>query len=197
MTQDDLPNWFKSDGQKNFEEILLPRFKERDARYLQIGAYTGDASIWLYEHLLKDTDSVLVDVDTWEGSDEVAHHAMNWDTVENVYDVKTVHARKERKIIKVKLTSDYFFKNNREQFDFIYVDGDHTAYGVIKDAVNAYECLKPGGIIAFDDYQWMGAKDPADRPQMAINAFLAIYRKKVNVLVNGYQLWVQKADTND
>ena len=193
MTEDtNLPNWFANDGQKNFEEILLPRFKGRDARYLQIGAYTGDASIWLYDNLLKNSDSVLVDVDTWEGSDEIAHHEMNWDTVENVYDTKIVHARNERKIIKVKLTSDYFFKNNQDKFDFVYVDGDHTAYGVIKDAVNAFEALKPGGIIAFDDYQWIGAHDPADRPQMAIDAFLAIYRKHITVLHKQYQCWVQK-----
>ena len=194
----DLPNWFAGDGQKNFAATLLPPLKGRDARYLQIGAYTGDASVWLYDNLLKDTDSVLIDVDTWEGSDEVAHHAMNWGTVENVYDAKILAARNERKIVKFKGTSDYFFKNNREKFDFIYVDGDHTAYGVIKDAVNAYECLKPGGIIAFDDYQWVGAHDPADRPGMAINAFLEIYRKRVDVLVKGYQLWVyKKEETNE
>lgn len=194
----DLPNWFASDAQKNFGEVLLPRLTGRDARYLQIGAYTGDASIWLYDNLLKDTDSVLIDVDTWEGSDEVAHHALNWDTVENVYNARILAARNERKIVKVKLTSDYFFRNNREKFDFIYIDGDHTAYGVIKDAVNAFEVLNPGGIIAFDDYQWSGGTDPADRPGMAINAFLQIYRKRVEVLVNGYQLWVtKKEETNE
>lgn len=198
MTNDtNLPNWFANDGQKNFDEILLTRFNGRDARYLQIGAYTGDASVWLYENLLKDTDSVLVDVDTWEGSDEVAHHEMNWKTVQDIYDEKIKQARDEKKIIKVRLTSDHFFKNNTDKFDFIYIDGDHTAYGVMKDAVNAFECLKPGGIIAFDDYQWIGAHDPADRPQMAINAFLEIYCKKVKVLVRGYQLWVQKEETNE
>jgi predicted O-methyltransferase YrrM len=190
----DLPNWFASDAQKNFEEVLLPRLTGRDARYLQIGAYTGDASIWLYDNLIKDTDSVLIDVDTWEGSDEVAHHALNWGTVENVYNARVLAARNERKIVKVKLTSDYFFRNNREKYDFIYIDGDHTAYGVIKDAVNAFEVLKPGGIIAFDDYQWNGAPDPADRPHMAINAFLEIYRKKISIIVQGYQLWVIKND---
>jgi predicted O-methyltransferase YrrM len=41
-----------------------------------------------------------------------------------------------------------------QTYDFIYVDGDHTAYGVIKDAIASYECLNVGGIIAFDDYQW-------------------------------------------
>jgi predicted O-methyltransferase YrrM len=194
MTQDNLPNWFESDALVNFEKVLVPEFKGKNARYLQIGAYSGDASIWLYDNLLKNTDSVLVDVDTWEGSNEAAHHSMNWNTVENVYDAKTVIGRTQRKIVKVKTTSDYFFKNNRELYDFIYIDGDHTAYGVIKDAVNAFECLNPGGIIAFDDYDWWGGIRPADRPRMAIDAFLEMYKGKIEVLLKGYQCWIRKVD---
>jgi len=192
MTQDNLPNWFANDGLANFERILKPEFQGKSARYLQIGSYTGDASAWLYKNLIAGTDSVLVDVDTWEGSDEIAHKQLNWGTVEDVYDAKTSVGRFDRKIVKVKLTSDYFFKNNRELYDFVYIDGDHTAYGVIKDAVNAFEVLKPGGIIAFDDYDWRGGIGPADRPRMAIDAFLNIYRNKVEVIIKKYQCWVRK-----
>ncbi len=187
-----LPNWFAKDGQENFENIVLPDYGGKNIRALQIGAYTGDASVWLYNNVLRGTDSVLVDVDTWEGSDEVAHHALDWGTVESVYDAKILVARNEKKIIKVKLTSDHFFRNNQEKFDFIYIDGDHTAYGVLKDAVNAYECLKPWGILAFDDYQWSGGDGPEDRPGMAIDAFLEIYKNKIEVIIKDYQCWVTK-----
>ena len=192
MTTNNLPNWFANDGEANFRKVLTPELKGRPARLLQIGSYAGDASLWLYENLLKDSEAFLVDVDTWEGSDEVAHKQLNWSTVEDVYDVKTRQARLDRKILKVKTTSDAFFKNNREFYDFIYIDGDHTAYGVIKDAVNAYEWLNIGGIIAFDDYDWRGGTGPADRPRMAIDAFLEIYRDKVEILLKGYQCWVRK-----
>ena len=188
----ELPNWFANDAQSNFATFVKTNFANKPSRLLQIGAYTGDASVWLYENVLRGSESVLVDVDTWEGSDEVAHHEMNWATVEAVYDAKTSEGRLARKIIKYKGTSDSFFKNNVETYDFVYVDGDHTAYGVIKDAVSAYEATKVGGIIGFDDYQWVGAVDPADRPNMAIEAFLQIYRKRVELLVKGYQCWVRK-----
>jgi len=187
-----LPNWFADDGQKNFSDITTPAFKGKNIRALQIGAYTGDASVWMYNNLLKNADSILIDVDTWEGSNETAHHQMNWGTVETVYDAKTFTARAERKIVKYKGTSDSFFLNNREKYDFIYIDGDHTAYGVLKDAVSAYECLNPGGILAFDDYQWSGGVGPEDRPGMAIDAFLEIYKDRVEVLRKGYQCWVIK-----
>ena len=190
MTQ--YVNWFANDGQSNFSTHLLPNLSNRPVRCLQIGAYTGDASVWLYDNILKNSDSVLVDVDTWEGSDEPVHHEMNWSTVESLYNAKTSAARADRKIIKYKGTSDEFFRNNREMYDFIYIDGDHTSYGVIKDAVSAYECLNVGGIMAFDDYLWSGAENPEDCPRMAIDSFLSIYIKRVSVFSKGYQLWVKK-----
>jgi predicted O-methyltransferase YrrM len=190
MTQ--YVNWFADDGQSNFKTYLLYDFAGKPSRYLQIGAYTGDASVWLYENLLKDSDSVLVDVDTWEGSEEPVHYNMNWHTVESLYDAKTITAREERKIVKYKETSDSFFKNNREMYDFIYIDGDHTAYGVLKDAVAAYECSNVGGIIAFDDYQWSAGLGAIKEPKMAIDAFQEIYKDRVELLLRDYQCWFRK-----
>ena len=187
-----LPNWFADDGQTNFENYTR-HLAERPSRLLQIGAYTGDASVWLYNNILYNyTDSVLVDVDTWEGSDEPVHHGLNWTSVETLYDTKTGPARANRQIVKYKGTSDGFFRNNVEKYDFIYIDGDHTAYGVIKDAVSAYECLNVGGIIGFDDYQWSAGLGANKEPRMAIDAFYAIYQERIEVLVNDYQFWVRK-----
>ena len=187
-----LPNWFADDGQTNFENYTR-HLAERPSRLLQIGAYTGDASVWLYNNVLYNhTGSILIDVDTWEGSDEPVHHGLNWTSVETLYDTKTGPARANRQIVKYKGTSDGFFRNNVEKYDFIYIDGDHTAYGVIKDAVSAYECLNVGGIIGFDDYLWSADLGANKEPKMAIDAFYSIYNERIEVLVNDYQFWVKK-----
>jgi predicted O-methyltransferase YrrM len=188
---DALPNWFANDGLPNFEKHLLS-YKDKPVRMLQVGAYTGDASVWLLENVLTHPESVLVDVDTWEGSDEPSHHQMQWNAVEHFYDVKTQRGRHDRKIVKVKGTSDWFFKNNLQQYDFIYIDGDHTAYGVIKDAVAAFECLKVGGILGFDDYLWSAGLGRINEPGMAIDAFWSIYSEKVSIITDGYQRWFKK-----
>lgn len=185
-------NWFANDGQNNFRTHLLQNFSGKPVRCLQIGAYTGDASVWLYDNVLDHKDSILIDVDTWEGSDEPSHHQMNWSTVETLYDVKTKNARDNRKIVKYKGTSDHFFRNNREMYDFIYIDGDHTAYGVLKDAVSAYECLNVGGIIAFDDYQWSAGLGAVKEPKMAIDSFHNVYQDRLELLLQGYQCWFKK-----
>jgi predicted O-methyltransferase YrrM len=189
---DEYVNWFVNDGQKNFYTHLLRNFVGKPVRCLQIGAYTGDASVWLYENLLTHPDSVLVDVDTWEGSDEPSHHQMNWSTVELLYNAKTKEGQDSRKIVKYKGTSDHFFRNNREMYDFIYIDGDHTAYGVLKDAVSAYECLNVGGIIAFDDYQWSAGLGPLKEPKVAIDSFYNVYRDRLESVLEGYQKWFKK-----
>ena len=188
----ELPAWFVNDGQSNFEKILLPAFAGKSIRILQIGAYTGDASVWIYNNLLLNSDSVLIDVDTWEGSNEPVHHDMNWSTVETVYNAKTRFGQESRKIVKYKGTSDSFFKNNVEKYDFIYVDGDHTAYGVLKDAVSAYECLNVGGVIAFDDYQWSAGLGALKEPKIAIDAFSAIYQDRLQLVLQDYQCWYTK-----
>ena len=185
-------NWFANDGQPNFEKYLLNLDTSKPLRFLQIGAYTGDASVWLYNNILHSSDSILVDVDTWEGSEEPVHYEMNWHTVESLYDIKTSVGVSNRKIIKYKGTSVSFFKNNREIYDFIYIDGDHTSYGVIKDAVSAYECLNVGGILAFDDYQWSAGLGTIKEPKLAIDAFSSIYADRVEELLYGYQRWFKK-----
>jgi predicted O-methyltransferase YrrM len=188
----DYVNWFVNDGEPNFKIHLDSLDKSQSRRYLQIGAYTGDASMWLYNNILVHSDSVLIDVDTWEGSEEPVHYKMDWHTVENLYDLKTVYARDSRKIIKYKATSDQFFKNNVEKYDFIYIDGDHTSYGVLKDAVAAYECLNVGGIMAFDDYLWSAGLGSLNEPKPAIDAFWNLYKGRIELILQGYQCWFRK-----
>lgn len=49
------------------------------------------------------------------------------------------------------MTSDDFFRNNKKKFDFIFIDGQHTAEQSLKDFDNALDHLNEGGVIAFHD----------------------------------------------
>jgi predicted O-methyltransferase YrrM len=74
----------------------------------------------------------------------------------------------------------------KKTFDFIYVDGSHQTADVLLDACLSFKLVKPGGIILFDDYAG-GAGVGA-----AVDAFLAAHRGLVTVILNNYQLAVQK-----
>jgi hypothetical protein len=53
--------------------------------------------------------------------------------------------------VNYKMTSDMFFEKNTKKYDFIFIDGLHTAYQVTKDIYNSINSLKDGGIIMLDD----------------------------------------------
>jgi predicted O-methyltransferase YrrM len=189
---DQYPNWFKLGGaEENFSKYLT-QYSGNKLNFLQIGAYTGDATRWLFDNVLTNLDSTLTDVDTWEGSAEPAHLAMNWKSVEEVYDFRHSEVFESKKLIKKKMTSDQFFSSNKNKYDFIYIDGDHKAESVLKDGMNAIQCLNNYGIIAFDDYMWSQHKGPAFDPKPAIDAIRLCYSDRFTVLDIGLQVWMMR-----
>ncbi len=51
----------------------------------------------------------------------------------------------------LRMTSDHFFKENKEKFDLIFIDGLHVYEQVIKDIFNSINILKENGIILVHD----------------------------------------------
>jgi predicted O-methyltransferase YrrM len=187
-----FPNWFTVHADRYFERHLMQYAGLPGRRFCQIGAFTGDATCWLLEHVVTDPTSLLVDVDTWEGSDESSHHSFDWDQVEQIYDTRTQAARNDGRLAKFKGPSQRFFDSTTEPFDFIYIDGDHTAFAVLNDAVSAYRLLKPGGLLAFDDYLWQSGKTDEHNPALAIDAIRSIYRDRLEHVDIGHQVWLRR-----
>ena len=159
-------------------------------QFLQIGAFTGDATTWLLDNILTGDGSRLVDVDTWGGSDEAIHKTFDWEDVERVYDERT---RGDARVYSHKATSAQFFASLYVPMcDFIYIDGGHTAFDVLNDAVSAYRVLKVGGLLAFDDYLWQSGKGDPHDPKLAIDAFHAVYQDRLELLDLGAQAWFRR-----
>ena len=186
------PNWFVRTGAPTNFSNFLSKYKDLKVDFLQLGAYTGDASLWLFENVLTHPESTLTDVDTWEGSDEEEHEEMNWRSVEDTYNEKLKKWLDSGQLIKKKMTTKEFFKTNTKNFEFVYVDADHHAIWALKDGLDGYSCLNSGGVIGFDDYTWGKDLPKLDRPSTGIDAFLVCYTHKVTVLERGLQLWVRK-----
>lgn len=184
------PNWFEMSAIENFKNYLLPFAGRKELNFLQVGAFTGDASKWLLDNVLTHETSRLVDVDTWRGSDEIAHHEMDWSDVEETYDEK-VKEYGDR-VVKVKSDSVAYLRTLPFfSFDFIYIDGDHTALGVFSDAVGAWPLLKPYGIMAFDDYKWDSNISPEHEPKKGIDKFLQFCDGSYSTMIVNNQYWVR------
>lgn len=59
----------------------------------------------------------------------------------------------------LKTTSDNFFKLNRQKFDVIFIDGDHSYGQVKRDVYNSINCLNKNGIIILHDLLPTSRKD--------------------------------------
>jgi len=174
-----FPNWFK-DVEKYFRHI--PKVP---LRVLQIGTYTGDATEWL----LKNREIERIhDVDTWQGSVEIDHESIDFSEVEKYYDSRITDER----VIKCKMTSDEFFIVNAMSYNFIYIDGDHTAVQTALDGLNAFKCLEDGGVMAFDDYLWNYKGDRFLEPKRGVDAVLEVCKGQYVLIESGYQVWIQK-----
>jgi hypothetical protein len=174
-----FPNWFK-DVEKYFRHV-----PNEPLRALQIGTYTGDATEWL---LSNREIQYLHDVDTWGGSEEVAHESLDFNSVESYYDSRFNDTR----IYKYKMTSDEYFASNKSQFNFIYIDGDHTALQTSLDGLNAFRLLESGGVMAFDDYLWNYNGNRFLEPKRGVDGFLEVCKDQYTVIESGYQMWIKK-----
>lgn len=187
------PDWFTDTyARALFDQHLLSMAGEPGLRFLQVGAYCGDASEWLMTNVLTDPTSYLIDVDTWEGSNESAHQSIDFGDVFGFYMQRMGVLTKPGGHVQFRRqTSDEFFANySGPRFDFIYVDGSHETHQVLRDAVHAEALLAPGGLLAFDDYMWSDGTD--NTPQPAIAAFLTCFKYHLRIEHVGYQVWVRK-----
>ena len=188
----EYPNWFQQFAKSNFEKFLTPLAGQEGLKFLQLGVYTGDASVWMLQNILTSKDCLLLDVDTWQGSDEDAHKSMDFSEIYEFYKERM----KPYENIRSSRNNTYnFLMSNSERgnlFDFIYIDADHTTVGVLMDAELSFPLLKLGGIMAFDDYTWGADMPPELTPTLGIDLFMARHEGEYETLVVNEQYWIKK-----
>ena len=189
----DYPNWFEVTAKQNFEKHLLPLAGIYNLKFLQLGAFTGDASKWMLDNILTGSYSKLTDVDTWEGSDEEVHKSIDFNEVIKIYRKRL---NNNAPVVPfAETTISYLLDTARPRsytYDFIYVDADHTTVGVILDAELSWPLLKSGGIMAFDDYEW-GSNLPMHlRAKPGIDLFMLRHDGEYELLTKNQQVWIRK-----
>lgn len=163
-------------------------FQSKEIRALEIGSWEGMSACFILHSLPKAT---LIAVDTWKGSDE--HRGMEkLKEIEKRFDNNT--ASFSSRLVKFKGSSLNFFSDYPEhnQFDFIYVDGSHYSEDVLIDAIKAFDLLKVGGIMVFDDYFFKYYKSPLDNVASGVNTFLKLKKGQYELIAVDYQLAIKK-----
>lgn len=90
---------------------------------------------------------------------------------DNVHKSVVERFKGDSRVSVCRMTSDQWFEKNDETLDWIYVDGDHSYEGCLRDLNNALIKVKKGGMILGDDYGWPGSKWNKPGVTQAVNEF--------------------------
>lgn len=179
-------DWF-THNIPNFE--LCTKTAPDNKAYLEIGCFEGRSSCWLLQNALDD-HGVLVCVDPYAPESHL-WKLFNTNPLANFRE-NIAEARKKSQHVELIQKPSYqgmaeLIRDPDEQFDFIYVDGDHRPHMALSDGCMAWGLLKQGGTMLFDDYLY-----PEKPTKDGVDAFLKGYEGLYEIIVNNYQLGIKK-----
>jgi predicted O-methyltransferase YrrM len=192
-------DWFHQSAVVEVWDQIIDAVKP--AKILEVGCYEGRATTFMIERCVKFCPVSITCVDTWGGSIDLSGTMM--EGVEQRFDenvaIALEQAGGEAVLKKMKTFSCKalpYLLSEGKRFDLIYIDGSHTASDVLSDAVDGFRLLREGGAMIFDDYVWCmephGSEDALNMPKPAIDAFVNLYARKLQVVHISGQLALRK-----
>jgi predicted O-methyltransferase YrrM len=177
-------NWFLGSEIRNRLVHFLNKSKEN--KILEIGCFEGLSSVFFADNFLDNLNSHLTCVDPFLTIDNNDHSIFLQNNQEMNFDYNISNCKNADRITIHKITSDIFFKNNNETYNFIYIDGCHEPDFIKRDMENSFNVLEKNGIMWMDDYGGgVGIKN-------TMNTFLEKYNGQYELIHLGYQLAVKK-----
>jgi len=170
----------------------LSHLKGQPATGLELGVFKGDSAEWMLSNIFTHPDARYWCVDTFQGSEEHTLAGLDCSGIEAEARARLERFGARKQIHKSRSDEALrgFLRDDR--FDFVYVDAAHDAMNVLRDAVLAFDLLKVGGVMVFDDLEWEVMEQAIDRPKIAIEAFVACYSRRLEVIGKGWQLALKR-----
>jgi predicted O-methyltransferase YrrM len=180
MNKQFTTKWFT--GRREYMAEALKKFNSTDdLNFLEIGCWEGQATTWFAENF---PNAQIRVIDTFGGNPE--HIEFGKYDLKNLYQrfLNNTAEHSQRIIIHTEKSEDAlpWLKVNGLSFDFIYIDGSHSARDVYFDAALSWSILKKGGVMAFDDYNWHLNYPVPERPKVSIDAFLEAYAPELKLI---------------
>jgi predicted O-methyltransferase YrrM len=179
-------NWFL--GSEIKQDLFKFLDKEKENKILEIGCFEGLSSVFFADNFLDNPNSTLTCVDPFLTINNNDHHRFLQNNEEMNFDFNISNCKNSDKIIIHKITSDIFFKNNNQTYNFIYIDGCHEPDFINRDMENSFNILEKNGIMWMDDY---GGGDGI-QIKNTMDTFLEKYNGHYELIHNGYQLAIKK-----
>ena len=148
--------WEKIQGFFNFDNIYsdMVRMHSDGAVFVEIGAWKGRSSIYMAEEIQHSGKKIsFYTVDTFLGTED-EHETEEEIKNGTLYETYLKNIEPVKDIIKTihKDSKDAYADFADESIDFLFIDGDHTYKGMLKDLQLWHPKVKKGGIIGGHDY---------------------------------------------
>lgn len=175
-------DWF-SNNILNLTEIFRGYSNPIPPRILEIGSFEGRSSVWFLENI---DNCHITCVDTWTGGAD--HDPDNAEihfgrVKENFEHNVSFFGDRVEAIQTTSFEALTWLIAEGRQYDFVYVDGSHTAIDVNLDMILAFKLMKSGSVVYADDYYW-GFSDRSiyDSPKLGIDSFVNVYANHLQPL---------------
>ena len=179
-------SWFLCSEIKN--QLFKFLDKSNQNKILEIGCFEGLSSVFFADNFLDNPNSSLTCVDPFLTINNNDHRQFLQNNEEMNFDFNISNCKNIDKITINKITSDNFFENNNQTFNFIYIDGCHEPDFIKRDMENSFNILQKNGIMWMDDY---GGGDGI-QIKNTMNTFLEKYKGQYELIHQGYQLAIKK-----
>lgn len=134
--------------------------------FVEVGAWKGRSAAYMAVEIANSGKNIaLHTVDWFKGSDEPAHHSDPDVRAGRLLEVFTKNIKPVRQYVTahvmVSVAAAAQFED--DSLDFVFLDADHTYEGVKADILAWLPKVKPGGMLAGDDYNYFpGVKKAVD-----------------------------------
>lgn len=171
------------------EKHILPFFKDKPCKMLEVGVFEGRGMCWAFEYLLTHGQSSYVGCDPWYWAG-FSTEKRTWNDIERVAMANAALFAPRARLVKGNITDA--LRAAPGPYDFIYIDGDHSAESCLRDSEQAWQFLKPGGFLLWDDVGTTA--QPTDWPGVAggMSLFLTSIHGEYEIVQADYQVLIKK-----
>jgi predicted O-methyltransferase YrrM len=168
---------------------ILPA-SDKPLKVLEIGAYQGANACSLVKTFCKHPKSEIHCIDPWADYEAYNEYKQQQDSNYSIF-LKNISKLDSSDVAKIhihRMSSAHLDRRFDDNFfDIIYIDGNHSTFYVLQDAIQSLKKLVSGGYLIFDDIQ-----DP--EVAYAVKMFISVAKDQINLDIKSYscQVYVRK-----
>jgi predicted O-methyltransferase YrrM len=155
---DNIPGWAAFKGL--YRAVVIDAPSDRECLFVEVGSWQGKSAAYMAVEIINSGKRIsLACVDPWQDGGPDLRDTNYFKSLQKpLYDIflhnikPVAHLIRPYRMTSVEAASQFEDKS----IDFIMLDGDHNYPAVLEDIRAWLPKMRPGGLMAGDDYRWPG-----------------------------------------